>query len=210
MTRLLIRVQWRRADLSGHAAGLESVPAGTPRHVQSTGARVLHASGPDQVSAHNGAAVDTPIPGRSVPTERAEERCHVRGEQLRSLERREVATPWHLRPPLDVEDPLGERARRMPDLAREGRVGGGRAGTREGNGPRLVPHGVVRPERRVDRTRDPVERDVGQEPVDVDRGLGVAGVVGPRVELLGDPGRESRRRIGQGIRRRLRSGALDG
>ncbi len=57
----------------------------------------------------------------------------------------------------------------MADLAGEGRVSGGRAARCEGDGPRFLPHCVVRPEGGVDRSGDPVEGDVGQERVEVDR-----------------------------------------
>jgi hypothetical protein len=147
--------------------------------------------------------------GGQRPRSARKKRCHVRGEQLGSLECREVSAAWHLGPALNVEHLFGEGARRMTDLARERRVGGGCAGTCERNGPWLVAHRVVGPERRVDRAGDPVQRDVCEEPVDIDRRLEVAVAVGPHVELLSDPGRQSRRRIGQGIGRRLRPGALD-
>jgi hypothetical protein len=112
--------------------------------------------------------------GGQRPRSARKERCHVRGEQLGSLECREVSAAWHLGPALNVEHLFGEGARRMTDLARERRVGGGCAGTCERNGPWLVAHRVVGPERRVDRAGDPVQRDVCEEPVDIDRRLEVA------------------------------------
>ena len=63
--------------------------------------------------------------------------------------------------------------------------------------PQLVRNGVVGPERRVDRPGHPLRRDVRQHPVQLDRGLELAVLVRPAVELLGDPGGEPGRRIGQ-------------
>lgn len=105
-------------------------------------------------------------------------------------------------PPLDVERLLGKRARGMPDLGRKGRMGGWRLHPRLGDGPRLVQDRVVGPERRVDGPGYPVERDVGEERVEVDCAFEVAIVIGPDVELLGNPGRESGRRVGQRVRQR--------
>src|SRR5215470_9619851 len=58
----------------------------------------------------------------ALPPEGAEERDDVLGEQVRYLERGEVAAARHLRPAPDVEERLGEPARRMARLTRERRI----------------------------------------------------------------------------------------
>jgi hypothetical protein len=56
---------------------------------------------------------------------------------------------------------------------------------------------------------NPVEADVGQQLVAVDRvGGELGGRVGPLLELLGDPGQLAGRRVGQGVGQGLEPGRL--
>src|SRR5262249_16816707 len=151
-----------------------------------------------------------PAPPPSGLAERTEEGADVGGERFGFLEGREVAASRHDGPALDVVGALGPRARRQEDLARERGVGG-----RDGDAlalgqrPRAVKARVVRPERRIDRAGDPVERHVGQERVLAEAPLHVAAAVTPRPELLDDPRGEPDRRIGEPEGERLWLRALD-
>jgi hypothetical protein len=140
----------------------------------------------------------------------AEEGAEVVHQRLGFLERGEVAPRGHDGPAADVVDALGPRARRPHDLLREGGVGRRHLDALAvADRPGRVVARVVGPEGRVDRARDPVERDVGQELVLGKPALDVAAAVAPRPELLDDPGREPGRRVRETEGQRLGLRALD-
>src|ERR1700733_3640669 len=110
-----------------------------------------------------------------------------------------MATALYRRPALDVGvHLLRDRARRPDDLRREGAVAGWHIDRAPaGDRPLSMHPGVVGPERRPDRAGEPVERYIRQQTVAADGRIGIAAAIGPAAELLGDPGRESGRRIRQ-------------
>src|SRR4051812_14776155 len=141
-----------------------------------------------------------------------EERFHLARQHLRMLERGEVPAFLLDRPAPDVGEHLfGERARRPKDLFWKFDITGrniDRAAFRDG--PLLrVQARVVRPERRADRAREPVERHVGEQLVALDRLVRLAARVRPPRKLFADPPRETGGRIGQSVRQRLRLRSLD-
>src|ERR1700730_13049124 len=103
-----------------------------------------------------------------------------------------------------------QRAWRTQDLARK--VGISRRNVDRssfGNGPRPVHARVIRPERRADRTGEPVEADIGKQAVAAECGFDVAAAIRPGAKLLDDPGGEAGRRVGQPEGKRLGPRSLE-
>jgi hypothetical protein len=140
-----------------------------------------------------------------------EELAHLVGERLRLLQRGEMAAARHYRPTPDVAVcPFCQRAGRPQDLTRELGISRGYIdGSPLGNRPGPVHARVVRPERGADRAGEPVEADIGEQPITSDHALDIAAAVGPGAELLDDPRGEARRRIGQRESQGLRPCPLD-
>ena len=133
------------------------------------------------------------------------------GERLGLLHRREVAAFRHHAPAPNVrEDALGHRAGRSQDFARKLGITHRRGdGGAVRDGPGAVHPGVIGPERRADGAGEPVEGDVRQQLVLGEDRIDVAAAIGPSTKLLGDPGGEPGRRVGESKGQRLRPRALD-
>ncbi len=172
------------------------------------------------VIATSAVRAGAPVPSTTVPplitrscmlrSHLSEERVDVPDQQIRFLERGEVSATIESGVPLQVERLLSVGPRDAEHLLWEQR---GRrrhlhelAHRSEAVGPLRL---AVEPHRRVDRLRDPVDGEVGEDLVARHRGLEVAVVIGPRVELLDDPTREPGRGIGEAVPERLRVLALD-
>src|SRR5436305_9759610 len=103
---------------------------------------------------------------------------------------------------------LGESARRSQNLGRKfGIAGWDGDWSRQRPGP-VLPR-IIRPKRRADRAGEPVEADIREELILAEHRLDIAAAIRPGAELVDDPRRQPRRRVGQCISERLRPGALD-
>jgi hypothetical protein len=67
---------------------------------------------------------------------------------------------------------------------------------------------IVRPEARSDRTRRPVQHDVGCEHIAAKPGVGVAVAIGPGTKLFQNPCGKSHRRVGERIGQRSSDNVL--
>src|SRR5580704_12451445 len=120
-----------------------------------------------------------------------------------------MPAPRHRGPPPHIIYALRPMAWRTHQLRRKQRDRSRRFDSRAGlQPPRMVPRLVVQPRRRVYRLRDPVDHHVGQQLIARETLLDVAMTIAPRAELLDDPRRQSRRRIVEPVRQRLRLGPL--
>ena len=105
-----------------------------------------------------------------------------------------MAPGGHDRPALNVVRALGPGPGRQQDLAGKRGVGrGDHDALAVRNRPRPMQARVIRPERRVDRAGDPVERHVREQGVFREASLDLTVAVAPRAELLDDPCRQPHR-----------------
>ncbi len=180
-------VQARAVQAHGHAGGadLRRRPGAGPAGADAARAAPVRA----RPAAPAGAR-----PGLELRRERAQ----LVREQLRLLPCAEVAAARQLGPAPDVEDPVGERARRGDQVVREERHRGRHGGPLVAGRLALE----VGAERRADRVRHPVERHVGEHVVEREAALEVAVAVAPRAELLDDPGGQAERASPRARRRR--------
>src|SRR5262247_150395 len=103
-------------------------------------------------------------PDAVLASERAKEGADVLGQQLWLLKRRKVATSGHHRPLLEVVEAFGPLPRWLADLVRKASYGTGHIDALPGlENPGVVLVLVVQPGGRVDRLRDPVDGDGGEQ-----------------------------------------------
>lgn len=138
---------------------------------------------------------------RLLVSQKAEKGADVCHQRLGLLKCGEVTATLEQAPAPDIgKGSFRQRSRRAQDSARERRIGGRHINRPAfGNGPGTVSSRVIGPEGRVDRTGEPVQRNVCQQVIPRDRCLGIATAIGPGAELLGDPRRQAEGRVGQGI-----------
>src|SRR5262249_18501889 len=145
---------------------------------------------------------------------RPEELAQLGDERVGILERGEVPATRGARVAAQIEPGLDELARRPDQLVEE------RDARRHGDARRLreararAEGLVVHAQRRADRARRPVDREVRQELVARERAQEIAlaalvGAVAPAPPLLEDPRREAGRRVGEREGRGLRLRALE-
>src|SRR5438270_13041681 len=141
--------------------------------------------------------------------ERAEEFPNLVRQRVGLFHRSEMAALLHDRPAPDIGiGALGETLWRPQDRGREFGIAG-RDGDRSRQRPRpVLPH-IIRPKRRADRAGEPVEADIREELILAEHRLDIAAAIRPGAELVDDPRRQPRRRVGQRITERLRPRALD-
>src|SRR4051794_15545753 len=169
------------------------------------------------VIATSAVRAGAPVPSTTVPPlitrscigspfrELGEERLHILHEEVWLFERGEVSAPVEAGVPDQVEPRGGVCLRDPEDLLREHGCRG--RDLDEVVARAEVPTALrlaVQADRRVDRLRDPVDREVREDLLAGHGILGVAVVVGPVPELLDNPARESRRRVGEAVAERLR------
>src|SRR5262245_53161148 len=139
-----------------------------------------------------------------------EEALYILHEEIGLLERGEVSTAVEPGVAREIEPGLGVRLGNAEHLLREHR--------RRRGGRDVLPHRseavaplrlAVETNRRVDRLGHPVDGKVGEQLIARDGVVRTAVVVGPGVELLDDPARETRRRISEAVAECLRVLALD-
>src|SRR5258708_33008200 len=140
--------------------------------------------------------------------ERLEEGADLVYQCLGLFERGEVATGLHDAPALDVVGPFGDAAHRHDNFMRKG---GYSRGDVDVTKQRSLAMGglVVETSGGVDRLRDPVDHDVGEQFVFREGSLNVALTIAPGAELFDDPACQACGRVIESIGKRLGACALD-
>src|SRR5215204_4574325 len=149
---------------------------------------------------------DRPAHAGNRSPERAEELAHVADEKVRHLHGGEMAAAVELGPVLYLV--LGVHHLPHERLGGEERPPVRRRGGRAPLG--RVPGLVQEVRRGGTGAREPVDRDVGQQLVELDGVLGqLRRRVRPLLEVLDDPGELPHRRVGQGVGDGLRTVGLE-
>src|SRR5260370_2913770 len=140
--------------------------------------------------------------------ERLEEGADLVYQCLGLFERGEVTTGLHDAPALDVVGPFGDAAHRHDNVMR---TGGYYRGDVDVTKQRSLAMGglVVETSGGVDRLRDPVDHDVGEQFVFREGSLNVALTIAPGAELFDDPACQACGRVIESIGKRLGTCALN-
>src|SRR2546425_9944648 len=142
-------------------------------------------------------------------TQWTEERTQVLDQQLRFLQRGEMAASWHLCPAVAAQGALSPFARRDPDTFGED------ANPRRDFDVlpwlerwRRVADLVIHAHRGIDRLAHPIDHDVGEQLVFAETLFHVALAVAPRTELLNYPAGQPDGRVIQPVGQGLRLGRM--
>src|SRR5258708_15082136 len=141
-------------------------------------------------------------------SERLEEGTDLVYQCLGLFERGEVTTGLHDAPALDIVGPFGDAAYWHDNFMRKGGYSRGNVDATKRITLRMGGL-VVETDGGVDRLRDPVDHDVGEQFVFTEGSLNVALAIAPVAELFHDPACQACRRVIESIGKRLGTCALN-